>query len=377
MGMTAFNRGRTAVAAAFLFWLCCCLDASGQARTGAARGTKAETLPATASSYETEIVASIPQYQPEQSVSGVIRVWGHGHVTLKWMQQLVTLWEEGFRKYHPGIKIQYEMHGTSSAIPALFTGVGDVAILGEEISPDAAAAFEKKMHHPPLGVEIATGSLDIRNFDYAQMFFVHKDNPLSHLTLEQLDGVFGAEHLRGPRNIRTWGDLGLRGEWKDKPVTPYGWRIDDSFGVYLEQALLNGSHRWNCALKEFAHIYRPDGSIYDHGQQILDALAKDRYGIAVSNLRYSNPKVKPLALGVQPEGPYYQASKQNLIERKYPLARFIPAFIDRAPGLPIEPRVKEFLRYILSREGQEAIIEDGRYLPLAKDDIARQLKKLE
>jgi phosphate transport system substrate-binding protein len=293
------------------------------------------------------------------------------------MQQLMMLWEDGFRQYHPDIKIRYEMHGTSSAIPALFTGVGDLAILGEEINLEAAAAFKKKMHHPPLGVEIATGSLDVRNFDYAQMFFVHKDNPLAQLTIEQLDGVFGAEHLRGSRNIRTWGELGLTGEWNDKPITPYGWRIDDSFGIFLEQALLNRSHRWNCALKEFAHINRPDGSIYDHGQQILDALAKDRYGIAVSNLRYSNPEVKSLALGLQLKGPYYQASKQNLVERKYPLARFIPAVIDRVPGMPIEPKVKEFLRYILSREGQEVIVKDGRYLPLTKDDVARQLKKLE
>ena len=335
--------------------------------------TRAEPEP---TAFELGTVESIPVYRPEQSVSGVIRLWGHGSLKIPWLKQLVMLWETGFTRYQPGVSIQYEMHGTSSAIPALFTGVGDLAILGEEIDPAAVAAFERVKHYRPTSVEIMTGSLDVRNFDYAQMFFVHKDNPISKLTLAQLDAVFGDEHRRGPRNIRTWGQLGLTGEWKDKPITPYGWRIDDSFGIFLQHALLNDSHRWNCALKEYAHIYKPDGTIYDHGQQILDALATDRYGIAVSNIRYRNLNVKPVALGLRETGPYYQASKENLIERNYPLTRTIPAVLDCAPGMPIDPKVKEFLRYILSREGQEAVIRDGRYLPITKEAVAQELRKL-
>ena len=222
-----------------------------------------------------------------------------------------------------------------------------------------------------------TGSLDVRNFDYAQQFFVHKDNPLTQVTLAQLDAIFGAEHRRGDRNIRTWGELGLRGGWAKKTITPYGWAIDDSFGEFLQGALLAGSHRWNCALVEHVHIERPDGTIYDHGQQILDKLAKDRYGIAVSNIRYADPNVKPLALAVRPEGPYYQASKETLIARQYPLARTIPAVIDRPPGMPIEPKVRELLRYVLSREGQEVVNQDGRYLPLSTDLAVLQRNKLQ
>lgn len=331
----------------------------------------------TDTSFEARVVKSLPPYHPEQSVSGVIRIWGHGHVKLQWMKQLVSFWEDGFRRYHPDIKIQYEMHGTSSAIPALYLGLGDLAILGEEVDPAAVAAFEKVKHYPPLSVDIATGSLDVRNFDYAQMFFVNKDNPVAQLTLAQLDAIFGAEHRRGLNNIRTWGQLGLKGEWADKLITPYGWKIDDSFGFFLEQTLLGGSHRWNCALKEYAHINRADGTIYDHGQQILDALAQDRYGIAVSNLRYANRNVKPIPLGLQEGGSFYHATKENLIERKYPLARIIPAVVDRPPGMPIDAKVKEFLRYILSREGQEAVNRDGRYLPLTNEAIGQELKKFD
>ncbi|MBV9157657.1 MAG: substrate-binding domain-containing protein, partial [Acidobacteriaceae bacterium] len=330
--------------------------------TAAGRQQNEPSLPRF-SDLEATVVRAVAPYQPEQSVSGVLRVWGHGSLKIPWLKQLVTFWEEGFERYHPAFRIQYEMHGTSSAIPALYTGVGDLAILGEEIDPAAVSAFERVRHYAPLRIDVMTGSLEVRNFDYAQMFFVHSENPISRLTLQQLDAIFGEEHRRGPRNIRTWGQLGLTGEWEDKPITPYGWRIDDSFGIFLETTLLYGSHRWNCALKEYAHISRPDGSIYDHGQQILDALSKDRYGIAVSNIRYAGPHVKAIALGSTEAGPYYQASKETLIDRKYPLTRIIPAVIDRPPGMPVEPLVKEFLRYILSRDGQDAIVRDGRYLP--------------
>jgi phosphate transport system substrate-binding protein len=231
-------------------------------------------------------------------------------------------------------------------------------------------------HYPPYGIEIATGSVDVRNFDYAQMFFVHRDNPLSSLTLAQLDAIFGEEHRRGPANIRTWGQLGLTGEWANQTITPYGWRIDDSFGIFLEAALLEGSHRWNNALHEFAHITRPDGTIYDHGQQILDALAADRYGIAVSNLRYARPEVKPLALAARDGGPAIAVTKENLITRKYPLTRVIPAYVDRPPGMPVDPKVREFLRYLLSREGQQDIVNDGGFLPLNAEAVAAGLKKL-
>ena len=327
--------------------------------------------------YESHVVASFPHYVPQQQVSGVIRVSGHGSATNPWMRQLLIAWEKDFQRFQPGIRLEYRMYGTSSAIPALFNGVADIAILGEEIDPAAVRTFERVKHYPPLGVDLFTGSVEIRNMDYAQMFFVNKDNPLTQLSLTELDGIFGEEHLRGTTNIRTWGQLGLTGEWASKPITPYGWKIDDSFGVFLEHYLMEGSHHWNCDLHEFSHIKRPDGTIYDHGQQILDALAKDRYGIAVSNIRYAGPNVKPLAIGVTPSGPFYGVTKQTLIDRTYPLARVIPAVIDRAPGMPIDPKLKEFLRYLLSREGQEVVVHDGHYLPLSPTAALKEMRKLE
>src|SRR5262249_51329351 len=200
--------------------------------------------------------------------------------------------------------------------------------------------------------------LDIRNMDFALNVFVHKDNPLARLTMTQVDAIFGSEHRRGTKNIRTWGELGLTGKWQDKPIHVYGFPVRRGFAIFFQDAAIGGSHKWNCDLKEFADLKQPDGSLLDGGQRILDALAADRYGIAYSNLRYANPQVKPLALAATDGGPYYEATKENLIARRYPLTRFITTFINRPPGKPVDPKVKEFLRYILSREGQQDILRD-------------------
>jgi phosphate transport system substrate-binding protein len=332
--------------------------------------------PAAPDSYAARVVASLPRYVPERRVSGAIRIWGHGNPKLPWMRHLVTLWDRGFRRFQPGARLEYRMYGTSSGVPALFTGIGDIAILGEEVLPQEQRAFERARGYRPLVLQIMTGSLDVRNFDYAQQFFVHAGNPLTHVTLEQLASIFGAGAQPGAAPIRTWGQLGANGRWARQPIRPYGWALDDSFAEYLEQALLGGSHEWNCALRQFRHIYEPDGSIYDHGQQILDALARDPDGIAVSNIRYAGPQVRPLALGAGAAGPFYQASERTLIEGLYPLSRTLPAIVDVPPGGKLDPKVREFLRYLLSRDGQQAVNEDGRYLPLSATLLAAQLRRL-
>lgn len=332
--------------------------------------------PAAPDSYAARVVATLPPYVPDTRVSGVIRIWGHGNPKLPWMRHLVNLWDQGFRRFQPDARLEYHMYGTSSGVPSLFTGIGDIALLGEEVLPEELRAFERARGYRPLVLQIMTGSLDVRNFDYAQQFFVHAGNPLTQVTVEQLAAIFGAAEESGDAPIRTWGQLGLRGRWAREPVRPYGWALDDSFAVYLQQALLGGSHEWSCALRQYRHIYLPDGSVYDHGQQILDALAKDPDGIAVSNIRYAGPEVRPLALGASADGPFYQATERTLIEGLYPLARTLPAVVDVPPGGKLDPKVREFLRYLLSRDGQQAVNEDGRYLPLSATLLAAQRQKL-
>ena len=353
------------LAAAVLLWAVPAPPARGEGLDPAGRA------------FAERMVQGMPAYEPGPPLRGVVRLWGHGSFSRPFMRLLVARWTRGFARFQPGVTVVEDTYGTSSAIPALGFGAGNLAILGEEILPEAVDTFNRLKGYPPFGIDIATGSVDVRNFDYAQVFFVHRDNPLRRVTLAQLDGIFGAEHRRGPSAIRTWDQMGLGGPWVGRPITPYGWKTDDSFGFYLETTLLAGSHRWNAALREFVHITRPDGSILDHGQQILDALALDPAGIAVSNTRYAGPGVRALALAGDEGGPYVEATAETLITGRYPLARRIPAFMDRAPGAPVEPAVRAFLLYILSREGQRDILDDGRYLPLTPAAALVQRGRLE
>jgi phosphate transport system substrate-binding protein len=331
-----------------------------------------------ARSPETAFVDALPRYVPAGQVAGHISLWGHGSFKRDFMGALVARWIAEFQRTQPDVTFANRMYGTASAIGALSVGAGNLALLGEEISPAAAAEFQRAKGYAPTGIAVATGSLDANFFDYAHMIFVHRDNPLTSLTLAQLDAIFGTERRRGaPEELRTWGDLGLGGDWAGRPIQPYGWKVDEDFGLFVREAVLADSHRWNPALKEFVHGRRPDGTQYDHGQRILDALAGDRDGIAVSNVRYGRPEVKALALAAGVGEPAYAPTPANLISQKYPLVRIIPAFIDRAPGRPVEPVVREFLRFVLSREGQQALIEETGYLPLGPDAIRAQLEKLQ
>ena len=351
------------------------LAALGLAVTGISAATEADRLfPGDSSAVR--FVDSLPPYVPDGRVSGTISLWGHGSFKHDLLGKLLQSWTEGFERHQPEVLFENRMYGTASAIGALFTGAGNLAILGEEINPAAAAAFQRAKRYPPTGIQIATGSLDVNYFDYAHMIFVHASNPIRQLTVAQLEAVFGTEHKRGPHNIRTWDQLGLSGEWAGRRIQPYSWKIDEDFALFFRAAVLGGSHRWNVDVKEFVHVIRPDGSVYEHGTQILDALAHDRFGIAISSVRCANPQVKPLALASRDRGPYYPATQANLISQKYPLTRIIPAFVDRVPGEPIDPKLREFLRYILGREGQRAVLTQSGYLPLGMDAIRGQLEKL-
>ena len=324
-------------------------------------------------------VADLAPYappSPAEKISGPIRLWGHGSFKRDFMGKLVRRWAAEFARHHPGVKIENKMYGTASAIGALATGAGEIALLGEEISPAAAAMFRRAKGYAPTEIQIATGSLDVNFFDYAHMVFVHRDNPLPGLTLVQLDGIFGAEHRRGPRNFRSWGDLGLTGAWAENRIQPYSWRVDEDFALFFRERVLADSHRWNVDLKEHVHLARPDGTQYDHGQQILDALARDPFGIAISNVRYATPGVRALPLAWREGGPFVAPTKASLIAQTYPLVRIIPAFVDRGPGQPVAPHVREFLRFMLSREGQQALIQETSYLPLGERAIGLQGEKL-
>jgi phosphate transport system substrate-binding protein len=238
-------------------------------------------------------------------------------------------------------------------------------------------AFEWVFRYKPLGVQVGTGSLTVPGKSFAPVVFVHEQNPLSGLTLAQLDGVFGCERLRGSKDMRTWGDLGVKGEWSARPIHAYGPDIQSATASFFREVVLKGSYKWSCDMKEFADLRKPDGSVVDGQQQVLDALARDRDGIGYSALGHLRPNLKPLALSVGEGGPYYSPTVENVRERRYPLTRATWVFVNRPPGRPLDGKVREFLRYVLSRDGQQDVVREGDYLPLPPDVLLAQLSQLQ
>lgn len=320
------------------------------------------------------VMATLPCLLEAQGhpASRPIRVWGHGALGHDYIESLVLKWEAGFRKTHPDVQFDNELHGTASAIGSLYTGTGDIAIMGREIWPVEIEAFEDMRHYPPLGIDLVTGSLDIRNKDFALAIFVNRVNPLPHLTLSQIADILGADH----KPPATWGDIGISGEWARRPIHLYGFEIHRGFGYFMEQRVMHGSSKWNPALVELGDVKKPDGSLVDAGQRIVDAIGNDPDAIGYSSLLYKNPDVRPVPIGPN-GGPYLLPTHETIANHSYALTRSITAFIDRTPGKPVNSELAEFLRYVLSPEGQKAVQEDGGYTPLTPELARQEASKLD
>ena len=316
---------------------------------------------------------ALPPYQPQEKISGTIRTWGHVFV-----KDAMKLWEDGFRKFHPDVRFEDNLVSSAAATGALFTKTADLGFVGREIRPMEIAGYNRVMKFRPFGLQVMTGAYAHPDKSVALGVFVHRDNPLAQLTFAQLDAIFGAEHRRGAKqNIRTWGQLGLTGEWADKPITVYQGLLDASPAFYFSVEVMKGSLLWNERTRVFDDLDQPGGRTVTAGQQIVDALAADRFGLALAGAGTPNPNVKFLALARDERGPFVAPTLENVANRAYPFARSVWLYVNRAPGAPLEPKVREFLRYIFSREGQQAAQREGEYFPLTPELAAVERKKLE
>ena len=350
--------------------------------------------------YEPQFdLSGLPEYQPQQRVSGTIRQWGNNYIK---DSPLVNVWENGFRKYHPDIRFKDNLSSSAVAFPGLIAGVADLAPMGRQALWDELKGFEREgaegggegtSNVDVVEIVMATGSFDVRGWTFALGVFVNKDNPISKLTLDQLDGIFGAERdggwngltwdasvARGPeKNIRTWGQLGLTGEWADKPIHVYGYNLKYHFTDEIDKKVLKGSGKWNEKLRTYSNVagQKADGSLTGAGELMMNDLSKDRYGIAYTGIPFLTPQTKSVPLAAKAGGPYVELTLKNVQNRSFPLTRDVYYYLKRDKGKPIDPKVIEFLRYILSREGQDAVQRDGKYLPLTAEAVREQLQKLE
>ena len=334
-------------------------------------------------------LSDLPAYVPGPPLTGVVRCWGNDT-----MDVLMKLWGEGFKKHQPGLRLENNLASTAIAIPALTLGTADLGLMGREVWPIELISYLKVHKGTPLTIAVAGGTFDGESKTWALTVFVHRDNPIERLTMEQLDGIFGAERTgawdetkskwipgpaRGPeKNLRTWGQLGLTGEWASHPIQTYGFDLTGSgFSFFFAHRVFDGGDKWNDNLREFVAQRTADGKTIIAPPQVTAALGQDRYGIAFDGMQYRTDLVKPVAVAPRGTSNFIMPSRRTAQDQTYPLSRLLYMLAKRAPGEELDPKVREFLRYILSREGQEAVAREGDYLPLPASVVREQLRKLD
>lgn len=322
---------------------------------------------------EPDYLKDLKPYYPERIVSGTIRNWGNNYIPA-----LMNDWEEGFRRYQPSVQFETTLKGTETGVAGIYGGIADLGFVGREIYREEWNGFVGVFGYQPTVIEISSGSYATPHRTFSLQVFVHKDNPLSKLTLPQLNQIFGCGcDANNQPPIRLWGQVGVLGGWADKPIHVYGYNFETGMAGYFNKVVLNGSAKWNSDLRDFDNGHDARGEVINAGVYILRALAEDPYGIAYANVMYADSKVKPLALARSEKEPYIEPTKENVWRRLYPITRYTTVVLSRPPAQPLEPKVKEFLRYILSRDGMEAVVRDGAYLPLTEELIEHELRKIE
>jgi phosphate transport system substrate-binding protein len=351
---------------------------------------------------------AIPPYKVEYSVKAGLRIAGSE------LRGLVDLLADGFRKFHPGAKISTNyMTSSEGALGMMYAGISDVAPMGDDAKISDQMPFYNAFGYVPTEVSIATGGAEKRGTLWPMAIVVNKDNPTAKLSMDQLDRIFGAErsggweigenadnnllftakYARKPEtNIRTWGQLGLRGEWADKEIKTHGY-VAPGFAVNFQRFVMHWSVKWNPNFMEY--VEAKEATSDADGQKVasdrmLEAITKDKYAIGIAALMHVNgscvnpdgskcaayPKVKTVALSKTAGSPAVPLNANTVANRTYPLARDAFVYLNKPPGRPLDPKVREFMRFVLSREGQEIIAKNGPYTNLPDEVLQQQLNKL-
>jgi phosphate transport system substrate-binding protein len=351
----------------------------------------------------------IAPYKPEYPVAGGLRIAGSE------LKGNIDLLVEGFKKFHPNAVVTTNfMTSSEGALGMMFSGASDVAPMGDDAKISDQMPFFNTFRYVPTEISIATGGYDKRGTLFAWAIIVNRDNPLAKLSMDQLDRIFGSErsggweigthadnnllftsrYARGPdTNIRKWGQLGLTGDWADKEIQTYGY-VAPGFATSFERHVMHWSVKWNPNFKEYVETKEATVDVAGNAvvsQRMYEALEKDKYGIGWGALMHVNGtcvnpdgskcpgyhNLKVLALSQTVDGPAVSLTPENVMNRSYPLLRDAYIYVNRAPGRPMDPKVREFIRFVLSREGQQVIQKAGVYSPLPAGYLREQLKKLD
>lgn len=280
-----------------------------------------------------------PQIKPYEKTSGVTgNLNSIGSDTLN---DLMTLWAEGFKAAYPNVNIQIEGKGSSTAPPALIEGTSQLGPMSREMKAEEIDAFEKKYGYKPTAYKVAIDSLAV---------YVNKDNPIKGMTMQQVDGVFSSTLKRGGKSIENWGDLGLTGDWANRPISLYGRNsASGTYGYFKEHALQKGDYK--------ATVKEQPGS-----SAVVQGVGSDLGAMGYSGIGYMTSEVRAVPLGNSPDK-FVEANYANCINGTYPLARFLYVYVNKKPGQPLDPLTSEFLKFVLSKEGQQVVVKSG-FFPL-------------
>jgi len=319
-------------------------------RSACALAAASALLATAAAAQAVKVDPSIPEYKTVPGVSGTLKSAGSDT-----MINLVTSWTESFKKLYPSVTTEVEGKGSGSAPPALISGAANIGPMSREMKDEEADKFEKQFGYKPTAFKTSIDMLAV---------YVHKDNPIASLSLEQLDAIFSKTRKSGAgKDIVTWGDLGLTGEWKDKPISLYGRNsTSGTYGYFKEHALAKGDYK--DTVKEQA------GS-----SGVVQAVASDKYAIGYSGIGFKTADVRTVPLQKDAKAPAVEAIPDNAYTGKYPLARFLYIYVNQKPGTELDPVRREFLRYVVSRQGQEDVVKEG-YFPLPARIAGEVLKQI-
>ena len=308
-------------------------------------------LGAPALAQQIQVDSGLTPYQKTSGVSGNINSVGSDT-----MNNMMTLWAEAFLKMYPNVKVQVEGKGSSTAPPALIAGTSQFGPMSRAMRATEVDQFEAKYGFKPTQLRTSYDALAV---------YVNKDNPLEKLTLPQVDAAFSKTRRRGyKQNVTTWGQLGLTGDWANRPISLYGRNsASGTYGFFKEHSLNNGDYKDS--------VKEQPGSA-----SVVQGVTEDRFGMGYSGIGYKTSGVKVVALATKDGDPFSAGSYEDVKSGKYPLNRFLYIYINRAPGKPLDPLVKEFSKFIFSKEGQEVVLKDG-YLPLPAEIATQELAKLE
>jgi len=288
------------------------------------------------------------------------------------MGDLLHRYEDGFRQVQPGVSFEESLFSTITAVAGVYTGRAEIGLLGREIWPTEIESFQSVLRRPPVLVDVATGSLDVPKPTFALMLFVSKANPIRRLSVGQLERIFSS--APGVQPLRTWGQLGLEGSWSRSPIHLYGFAPENDKSRIFGNLIFRKGESWNPELQSFSNETGDHAT--DAGQLIVNAVAADPDGLGISNIHYAMPGVRAVPIAASEDGVAVSATKDTVHTRTYPLTRAVYMVTDQASGQQMNPLVMEFLRFVLSRQGQQAVLNEGNYLPLPADVAEAEARKL-